>query len=175
MDPYSESRYSSTVNRMSRLVTGNQDVVLFPDSSFIATRLSDTELTISPGIAVKDDVLINTTALYTVDFADSNFYVDTIGGLTAAGTYYVVLHYEYIRSSPAPQAFIRIIKDSTIFDNNLELYIFLWAVSVISDGGSGFIIDNAPGNIVDHDVANPLTNRKVLPAVECTTVDGGEI
>lgn len=136
VDPYSSNRYSSIINRLSRLVTSGSDVILYPFQSFQLTRLSDTEVSISPGMCIKDDVLIHIKESFTLDFEDNADYIDNTGDMSSTGYYYMVLQYYYARSLPAPKASIKIIRDIAGQYHTAdysERYVFLGAAKIIFD------------------------------------------
>jgi len=138
VDPYSSNRYSSIINRLSRIVTSGSDVILYPFQSFQLTRLSDTEISVGPGMCIKDDVLIHIKETFALDFEDNAHYIDDDYAMDSAGYYYMVLQYYYARSLPAPRAWIKIIRDTAGLyraDNKSDSYIFLGAAKIVDDGG----------------------------------------
>lgn len=138
VDPYSNRRFSSILNRMTRLVSTGEDVILFPNQSFSLTYTDWYEVKITPGICIKDDVLIHITEDYYMDFSNNNYYVDEDGTMTEVGYYYIVLQYSYLRSLPGPKAWYKVIKDvSTYYTGHESGYIFLGSVSVVWNGGNG--------------------------------------
>lgn len=175
LDPYSDNRYSSTINRFTRLMTNGRNVVLFPDESFTLTRASDTTITVGAGMCVKDDILIHISEAYTIDFTDDAYYEDTNGGLTASGYYYIVLKYLASRSYPSPSAYIKLIKTKTLYTNYLNNYIFLGAAKVVSDGGVGFILDSDPTCTYTYDPSDEDIARPVGQQYSLLVVDGGTV
>lgn len=174
MDPYSSSRFSSTINRLSRLISGGQDLILFQEDSFLATRQDWRTLRLVPGIAIKDDALIHITANYDLDFSDNSYYVDINGAMESAAWYYVVLDYEYARSLPTPQAYYRIIRDQDLFNNYSSNYIFLWAVNVEWNAGNArYEIGDGEDDIREADPDNSNTIRPATPCIYCLDIDGG--
>lgn len=178
LDPYSENRYSSTINRFNRIVSGATDCILYDEQSFLITRNNDTSLSIGAGLCVKDDVLIHVKEdNYQIDMTDWDYYIDpSTGGsaMDSTGYYYVVLNYVYTRSLPAPKACYRIIKDiDTYFTPYVNLYVFLGAVHVVS-GGAGYILNSDPTCVYYYDPADPLIVRQTPPS-DVFHIDGGII
>lgn len=138
VDPFSEDRFSSVLNRYTRIYTGGRDVVLH-DDSFLFVDSSDSTagnvVTFSSGSVVKDDVLIEITENTEVDFENNNYYLDETPGMVSTGWYYVVLWYNYVRTYPPPSAFLRILRDKTLFTTYQTNYIFLAAIEVVSTSG----------------------------------------
>ena len=131
VDPYSENRFSSVINRFTRMVTNGENIIMFPDKSFKLRWIDSTTISIGAGICIKDDVMIHIKEDYELDFTNNEFYVDSSGSLQEEGTYYIVLSYMYQRSLPSPQAYYKIIRDvDTIYRPYINRYIFLGAVTV---------------------------------------------
>jgi len=172
VDPYSENRWSSVINRISRITTGGEDTIYFPESSFLFTRTDTENIVISSGVCVKDDVMIHIHSSTTVDFTDDDNYLDDTPGMTEAAWYYVVMYYVYDRQYPAPKAYYRIIKDHTILTTYSANWIFLAAVNVISDGLTGFWIDPGENWKRYYDHLNPTITRPYLQWGG-NTIDGG--
>jgi len=158
VDPYA-SYHSNVVNKLTRMITTGLNC-LFGTHSIEITQLSTTEVEASEGQCFKDDVLIQTTATLTVDFEDSDFYVDPSGGWwNEIGYYYVVLDYTYVQSRPAPEADIKILLPSqTASLFTTDRYLFLKAVEV-SWSGSAFEIDD----VWDFDPGTPANRRVYAP------------
>lgn len=176
VDPYSGNRYSSIINRLSRIVTGGNDVILYPFQSFSLTRLSDTTARVGAGICVKDDVLIHIKEPFDLDFDDNSYYIDETGEMESEGYYYIVLQYFYARSLPAPKAWIRIIRNTSgLYDtaNYSDRYIFLGAAHVVFDTPL-YKLDTDPNCLFttdpgDDSIIRPTTTGNWL------YVDGGEL
>jgi hypothetical protein len=131
IDPFSQYRWSQNLNRLSRAVTGGRNAVHFADRSFKLTKMDWKTVTVDPGIAFKDDVLIHIKELVELDFTNNEYYIDPTGTMEAAGYYYIVLQYYYNRSLPAPVALIRIIRDTALYYYPYETdLIFLGAAQV---------------------------------------------
>jgi hypothetical protein len=157
VDPYA-SYHSNVVNKLTRMITTGLNC-LFGTHSIEVTQASTTEIDCSAGQCFKDDVLIQTTAILTVDFEDSDFYIDPSGGWwNEIGYYYVVLDYEYVQSRPAPVADIKILLPSQTSLFTTDRYLFLKAVEV-SWSGSAFQIDD----VWDYDPGTPANRRVYAP------------
>ena len=171
-DPYSEQRYSSVINRFTRMVTGGKNVILQADQSFIITIDDWKTITVKPGLFVKDDALIHMTDDYTIDFTDELMYVDAAGVMTISDYYYIVAEYTYSRSLPAPKSYYRIIRDENIFLNFQTSYLYLGNIFVKwNDGLSRFEIDLTKSVYYQH----PTTATGVRSVQEdaVLSVDGG--
>jgi hypothetical protein len=158
------------------MVSGGQDVILFEDQSFQLSRASDTEINISSGLAIKDDLVIHITEdPFALNFEEWENYVDANTGgspLDSTGYYYILLEYNISRSLPSPKAYYKIIKDvADYYSGNTQNYIFLGCVEIIYSEGS-YKISGDPINYVD-----PLDSSVVRPTVpgDAFIIDGGEI
>jgi len=161
VDPFA-SYNSNTVNKLTRMITFNDDVLMEPNS----LRLSHTSdatsvgsvIVVSAGQVYKDDTLVEVTTDISVDFNDENFYYDwdqpTLG-FNETGYYYIVLRYRYVKSRPAPQASIQILKPSQRGSFTLGGdWVFLGAV---------YATNTAPPvltDIYDYDPSNPTVERR---------------
>jgi|WetSurSiteA1Bulk_404760.scaffolds.fasta_scaffold00793_8 hypothetical protein len=139
VDPFA-SYNSDIVNRLTRMVTRLTDgsgVLNSPnDLQVYADATSTTKVEVQPGIVFKDDMLIHITQEHTVDFEDSDNYVSFGGGFNEAGYYYICVEYTFVKSRPAPEAEIKIIKPSqrvTTFQPSSSL-VFIKCVDVIFNG-----------------------------------------
>lgn len=139
IDAFSDSRFSSVFNRLSRIVTAGNDVILFPNSSYQFSIFSPLVLRITPGICIKDDVLVHTVSNFDLDFTDADNFVDPNVILAGAPTsYYIVLEYRYARTLPAPKAVYKIVKDITAYYTPYKhRYVFLGQVDISYDSGLG--------------------------------------
>jgi len=111
VDPFA-SYNSNVVNRITEIVTHNTEGMLTINSLPVTQDLispNDTVI-VGTGYAVKDDVLIKITSDHTVDINDLDNYASETLFFPGAGTYYVVLDYQYLKQRPAPQANIKILK-----------------------------------------------------------------
>lgn len=132
VDPYSGYN-SNVVNRLTRTITRNNDCIHNKQSLDI-TALSATELSLSAGICFKDDVLISVDSAFTIDMEEPDFYVSN--PFNEAGIYYIVLNYNYIKSKPAPEAEILILKPSEHGLFTPTNYLFLKAATVVWNGAT---------------------------------------
>jgi len=135
IDPYSNRRFSSVFNRITRVASTGTDVILYPTQSFKLTKMNWKEVKVETGICVKDDVLIHITEDFYIDFSNNNYYIDETGAMTSTDYYYIVLQYLYARSLPAPKAWIRIIRDiAALYTGHEHQYIFLGAALIVWNG-----------------------------------------
>lgn len=176
VDPYSDNRFSSVINRLSRLVTGGNDCILFGQQSFSLTRLDWQTVRIGPGICIKNDVLIHIIQNFDVDFDDNDFYVDETGAMDNEGYYYILLQYFYSRSLPTPQAALRIVRDvATLYTPYSNRYIFLGTANIIYNiGETRYELEVDPDCISHNDPSNPSVMRP-MPESSWLYVDGGLI
>lgn len=163
VDPYA-SYNSDIVNKLTGIVTRGSDALdyynslqVIPDST---SALDHVE--VLPGIIYKDDMLIEITSPYRVDFTDPAQYVSASGDPfnTEAGIYYIVLEYTYIKSRPAPQAHIKILLPSQITSfqaGNFPSLFFLKAVDVAVNVGVGSIVE-----LYDYDPNDASTKREYI-------------
>lgn len=145
VDPYSNRRFSSVLNRITRIASGGRDVILFPNQSFRLTLLNYKEVEVSNGICVKDDVLIHVTEDFNLDFSNNDYYVDDSDAMTQASDYFIVLSYVYARKLPAPRAWIQIIRatgeegdlgpPNSLYYGMEHVYIFLGSATVEWEAG----------------------------------------
>jgi hypothetical protein len=181
VDPYSSNRYSSVINRLTRCITGGYDVILHPLTSFQLTRISNYQITVSPGVCIKNDVTIHIYHEdYIVDFSDPYYYIDTIESSTpmdTTGYYYIVLQYQYSRSLPTPKDYYKIIKNiNTYYTPYTDSYIFLGCAHVIATVGS-YSLDLNPNCIKYEDPENTDIKRPTqgMYNVSEFILDGGDL
>lgn len=176
VDPYSDNRFSSVINRLSRIVTGGADCILLPRYSYYISRESWNTIKIYPGFSIKDDVLLHITEEYDLDVSDDTYYIDNLGAMVSSGYYYIVLQYKYARTLPAPLARYRIIREtSTLYTGYEYKYIFLAAVQVVYNSGeSRYELESNPNCIYYNDPINPTIIKRVYPEA-CFYADGGEL
>lgn len=138
VDPFAE--YNSNVaNRLTRMVSHEENALMSKNSlSLSLDTTSPTKVAVvSTGTAFKDDVLIQVTAEHPVDFRDSDNYISFDTGFDEAGYYYIVLEYTYVKSRPAPEAKIKILKPSqraTGYPS--DSLMLLGVVQVVNNAGS---------------------------------------
>jgi len=128
IDPFA-SYNSNVVNQMCHVVTQNSDGLLTTNSLQVTLDSTSptTTVIVSPGFAIKDDVLINITSNHIVDFTDGDNYASGAPLPMTGGYYYIVLEYVYIKSRPAPQAHIKILKPTDSFTSR---YLLLKVVEI---------------------------------------------
>ena len=141
VDPYA-SYNSNVVNQLTGIVTRGFDgldifnaLQVVPD-----TTSSDDHVVVLQGTIYKDEVLIDITEEFRLDFTDPNHYLSPPANPfeVEAGIYYVCLEYAYVKSRPAPQAHIKIllpIQTSAFRAGNFPSLFFLKAVEVSCSGG----------------------------------------
>jgi len=167
VDPYA-SYNSNVVNQLTGIVTRGVDALDYYNSlQVISDSTSSTDhVEVQTGIVYKDDMLIEITSPFRVDFTDTNHYYSAAGNPfnTEAGIYYIVLQYVYVKSRPAPQANIKILLPSQtsayraqIASGSYSDIFFLKAVEVTTPGGLGQI-----DALYDYDPDNPTTQREYL-------------
>jgi len=169
VDPYSNRRFSSVFNRITRVASTGIDVILFPQQSFKITKLNWKEVKVEAGVCVKDDVLIHITEDFYIDFTDNDYYIDESGAMDPVGYYYIVLQYLYARSLPAPKAWIRVIKNTEALytSSTSRNYIFLGSALIVWNGsGSRFEVGTVYNN-------TPI--ERPVAAGNWMMIDGGEL
>jgi len=157
VDPFA-SYNSDTVNELTRMLTYGEDGLATNKSCDISLdSTSNTKVNLSTGFLYKDDVRIEITAEHIVDFTDSNQYYNFDTGFDEAGYYYVVLEYIFVKSRPAPEAKILIIKPSQRAAYSPGgSWLFLKAVKV--EGPGPFYVVS----VHDRDPENPTNERTFI-------------
>ena len=162
IDPYS-TYFSDTVNQLTRIVSlgsncilSNNQIDVISDSTAITTQVI-----ITTGSCIKDDVLIEILDNFVVDFEEQSFYVSG-SPFNEAGNYWVVFDFTYVRAKPAPQAAVKILKPSQHSLLPIDQFIFLKAVNVIFTG-SVFEIDS----LMDFDPID-LSGKRIVSQVSMT-------
>lgn len=131
---FTNTRLPSSVNKLTRAITGGNNVIINPVESFILLKPiiglgeKNIKVSISPGVAIKDDVLIHILEQYDLDFTIENNYIDEVGGMIENGLYYIVLYYFFLHRYPNPKAYYKIIRNTELFDP--FKYLFLGGVYV---------------------------------------------
>jgi hypothetical protein len=166
LDPGDENRWSSTINRFTRIFTGGTDVLLFPDESFQASPDSTnlTCVSYTPGKFIKDDMFIEITNNFVVDFSVLDNYLDEIPGMISTGWYHVVLWFNSTRTFPPPNAYLRILRNRSLFKTYQSNYLFLSAVRIIQNplNNSQYIVDRSNGSILEQDPDDSTIKRNWL-------------
>lgn len=111
VDPFA-SYNSNEVNRLTEVVgLGRNGMIGYPSLQVSAN--DSTSVIVSKGYIIKDDVLIYISeSTHIVDFLDDTHYTDPTLPIPEVGYNYVVLDYTYVKSRPAPEATIKILKNS---------------------------------------------------------------
>ena len=167
IDPFA-SYNSNVVNKITEIVTQGTEGLLTTNSlqvTFDSTSPLNT-VVVSPGYIIKDDVLINITEDHQVDFTDPDQYIST-GVWPQIGYYYIVIQYTYVKSRPAPQASIKILKptERSLLTTNTS-YSLLKVVEV-EMGALSFQI----ANLYDKDPSIATNAREYLKYYAGSTVD----
>jgi hypothetical protein len=135
IDPFAE--YNSNVaNKLTRMLSKN-DNVLMSANSLQLTQDSTSPLTVAvvqTGYAIKDDVLIEISADHRVDFTDLENYIAPGAGFDEIGYYYVVLQYTYVKSRPAPEVHIKILKPTQRGGYPVDSLMMVGVVKVVNVG-----------------------------------------
>lgn len=139
IDPYA-SYHSNIVSRLTRVLTKGKNCVLDKDS-LRASIVDSTNVTLSKGFAVKDDILIEIESDFDIDFTDSDFYRSGSTPLNESGYYHICLEYVYDKTKPPPEAKIRILKPSEESHLSDSKYVYLNTVEVYEDGSGDYVID----------------------------------
>jgi len=160
VDPFA-SYNSNVVNQLTGIVTRGSDALDYYNSLQI-TPNDSTSVTALTGFVYKDAMLIEITSEFTVDFTDPNHYVTPPSNpfVGVAGRYYIVLEYEYVKSRPAPKAYIKILTPSQTASfraGSFPSLFFLKSVDVSLFAGFGQI-----DNLYDNDPSYTDTRRLYL-------------
>ena len=150
VDAYS-SFSSNNVNALTRIVSGRKNCILSlsPIDAYI---FDSTAIIVTEGICIKDDVLIEISQI-SIDMTDSDFYVNSSGGVwNEDGYYYIVLEYTYVKSKPPPTAAIKIIKPSQ--RTNPAVYNTGHLLLKVIDTTSNILI-----KVLDYDPSIPENRR----------------
>jgi hypothetical protein len=160
LDPFTEDRLSTSINRYTRIYTGGSDCLLYEDYSYLFSydTTSVNYVHISSGSCIKDDLLIETDA-DGVDFSNDDYYLDDSPGMLSSGIYYIVLYYNSVRRYPPPKAYFRIIRDRSIFPTYISNYLFLGSVNIIDSGGV-YQVDHSSGSLQYVDPDNPSVIKR---------------
>lgn len=195
LDPYSDHRFSNTINRFNRIFTGGEDTIMpFDNQEFTLTKqtsngtetIADVVYTwyankavkIGPGIVIKDDTLIHIKNSAYLDFTDPLIYAGSGSGFNtfdSTGNYLILIDYQYTRSIPAPTAKYVVLKPSkrSVFLNDRAKYVYLGTATVTGSSGN-YVISTL--SLTDTDELNSNAEIK-RPNYEFTipAVDGGDL
>jgi hypothetical protein len=167
IDAFSDGRFSSSMNKVVKMVTLN-DMVLFPEQTFKMDIDSTSEITIGEGIFIKDNILVHIQESYQLDFSDNDYYIDSTGDMDEEGYYYIVIKYDYKRQRPGPKASFYIIRDTSLYDSSIHIFL---GTAKISDSGESYIIEN----IYTYDPSDETVRRPTIPNAGFMTIDAGEL
>lgn len=162
IDPFSNHN-SNIVNQLTRMITRHENCISGSSSSLdiiIDSTSADTGLILLPGIAYKDDVIIEITENLAFDMDDVDFYLGS-DHFNEVGYYYIALKYIYIKQKPAPEAEITIFRPS---ERNLLTggYLFLKAIYVDFIDGNFVIISTH-----NYDPQNRTVKREYTKSYVC--------
>lgn len=200
VDPFS-SYHSDNVNKLTRILTSGRDVIVRDTHLFASIGSTSSLVHISDGYAVKDDLMLeikdgSESGFSVIDLTDPLNYIASSTNPTSnildfhayPATTYVVLAYQYVKTSTPNEASLMILKD--INDFTTDKYIFVaramfsasQVVSIIYQDDSINGIYRSVGNLEDPytdvdarnaDVLNQITNH--LPANDVGGYDRGSI
>jgi hypothetical protein len=113
IDPFSEFN-SLDISKLTKMASGGADRdVIITTSDLLVTLEDATTCEVQIGLAIKDNVLIDITAPLAVNFKNIAFYAVPSGStMDENGYYYIAIDYSYVKSRPAPEANIVIIRPS---------------------------------------------------------------
>ena len=177
VDPWSENRFSDNYNIRSRMLTGGADSIVFLES-FTITQTDDTIITVGPGVAIKDDVLIHITETVTMNLAVNQGYSYNNEGeppITDPDGDYVLhlcLNYHYARSIPAPQAKYVLIKYPNTHFSTIN-HLWLGRITVVG----GIITDcsTLAIRIPDTDLGTVYERHTIDPINGYAQINGGVV
>jgi len=128
VDPWSENRFSDNYNIRSRMITGGKDLILVYDS-FKILQTGDYTVTIKPGVAIKDDVMIHIMEDANIDIREDEGYMVTgqLGPPRREGVYsqyyiHIFLNYTYARTQPPNEASYELIRSGVANESFLQRY-----------------------------------------------------
>jgi len=150
VDPHS-SYNSDNVNRITRIITDGVDSVA-QDIDLLPSKYSNTSISVTSGVCVKDDVMIQLTD--PISAVSSNVAGDYVEGTISTNPYgYIVLTYQYVKTPIPVQAKLQILGIVANYDPTL--FLFLGRVNFTTPG----VIDTI--QLDDPDVS-PVLQRSVL-------------
>jgi len=167
VDPFS-SYESDNVNRISRIITSGEDRIV-RDSDLYPTYVSQTLISISSGVAIKDDVTIHFPSASIIDLTDAENYSPSSTNPTpnifefwgywpgdlVNSRAYVVLEYEYQKISTPPEAQFKILKDPNDFTTDKYMFLGMVYFSAAQTIVNPLVyIDTIPNPDVERQVAN---------------------
>ena len=140
VDPFS-SYESDNVNRITRILTSGNDKIVRNDH-LAGTKYSDSQIKITKGLCVKDDVVLHMSADEYLDITDTTNYIDgTFLDLDVPTDAYLVMYYEYVKNVVPNEGKYMILEEKRIFHinepsyyNSNSAYLFLARVTFVTDG-----------------------------------------
>jgi len=155
VDPYS-SYNSDNVNALTRVISKGLDVI---SSGLNVDIINGTSVNVTDGVAIKDDTMINITEdNIVIDMNDAEWFVEATAMIETTAKYYVVMDYIYAKTTPAPKATIRILKNRSNFTDR---YMFIKCIDIVGGVVSA---------LYDYDPDNPEIGRRGA-AIQMTIVD----
>jgi hypothetical protein len=149
ISPYS-SHGSNVVNRLTRTVSGGNNCILGGSNSLQVTiSPSGTEINISTGKCIIDDVLIEVsdTTGYEIDLTDSDNFINGQTISTETGNYYLCIYYKYVKSRTTPKAYFRLYHPSDRGDYNVDSNdLLIKIIEVTNPGGGNKVTDTFNGD-----------------------------
>ena len=163
VDPFAAYN-SNAVNMFTRMVSHNEDCIL-SNYGLDCTAVTDStsQITLTPGSFIKSDMFITFKEDFVIDFTDSEFYTDGIIW-NNAGSYYVVIEYNYVKSDPPRAANIKILKPTE--RNLLGQYLFINIINVVMNVHGHFAI-NSISSYASETLAFPEVKRKYVKSFIC--------
>ena len=158
VDPYS-SYNSDNVNMLTRILSQGNDVIA-QGFSILRDATSDTLITLTGGVCVKDDVMINIREDIILDIYSENCYFDSVIEEDETTEIYLVLRYIYTKATPAPVAQVGFLSTKESF--NPYTYLFLGWFDIRN--GSIFDVLEIDPSIDPSDPLAPFAMKK-FPSV----------
>lgn len=158
VDPFA-SYNSNEVNRLTEIIgLGRNGMIGYP--SLQVSSNDSTSVIVARGYILKDDVLILVPeSTHVVDFLDPDHYTDPTPPIPEVGYNYIVFDYTYVKSRPAPEANIKILKatDTHLYTSASNLYL-LKVVQIIEPTPNNYEISQ----ILDYDPLIPNNQRRTV-------------
>ena len=124
VDAYS-SYDSDNVSRLTRIVTSGEDKIaqdgqLEPSITGAGASI----VSITQGIAVKDDILIHITADFDLDLTDPfNYSGQALLNYPTVEETYIVLQYQYAKTPQVPEAQVLVLNNISEYDTDLHIFL----------------------------------------------------
>ena len=161
VDPFS-SYHSDNVNRLNRILTAGANKISTDDMLYV-TQVDNFTLSVSAGVCIKDDVMIQITSDSTIDVTDdNNWIVQNSGDSPGANSpfprkAYLVLKYTYEKVPDPNVAEIKILKHIENFNESTYLFLALLLFQDVQE------LEASPGGVEQTDEAPiaPLFSRVI--------------